>query len=80
MKMSELAKTVGVSRQRIYQILQEEGLPTKQHVNKDFYKCPFAARSPVANFAVKSAKSNGVKFQLYAQNVRNFLLEADVSL
>jgi Zn finger protein HypA/HybF involved in hydrogenase expression len=32
MTMSEIANNVGVSRQRVFQILQEEGLPTKHHV------------------------------------------------
>jgi transcriptional regulator with XRE-family HTH domain len=40
MKMSEIARIVGVSRQRVYQILQKEGLPTKQHIRKCLYKCP----------------------------------------
>ena len=32
MTMSEIAKIVGVSRQRVFQILREDGLPTKHHV------------------------------------------------
>lgn len=40
MKMSEIAKIVGISRQRVYQILQQEGLPTKQHIKKYLYECP----------------------------------------
>src|SRR5271157_2402425 len=40
MKMSEIAKMVGISRQRVHQILREEGLPTKQHIKKCQYKCP----------------------------------------
>ena len=44
MKMSEIARIVGVSRQRVYQILQEEGLPTKQHVKKCLYACLVCGR------------------------------------
>lgn len=33
MTMSEIAQKVGISRQRVYQILQKEGLPTKHKTN-----------------------------------------------
>ena len=42
MTMSEIARLVGISRQRVFQILQEEGLPTKhlvRPVNKYQYNC-----------------------------------------
>ena len=34
MKMSQIAKNVGISRQRVYQILKTEGLPNKPIVKK----------------------------------------------
>ena len=39
MTMSEIAKRVGMSRQRVFQILREEGLPTKHCVNIKNYQC-----------------------------------------
>jgi transcription elongation factor Elf1 len=42
MSMSVIAVLTGISRQRVFQILQEEGLPTKhlvKPVNKDQYSC-----------------------------------------
>ena len=42
MSMSAIARVIGISRQRVFQILQEEGLPTKhlvKPVNKDQYSC-----------------------------------------
>ena len=42
MSMSAIARLIGISRQRVFQILQEEGLPTKhlvKPVNKDQYSC-----------------------------------------
>ena len=42
MSMSEIGRSIGISRQRVFQILQEEGLPTKhlvKPVNKDQYSC-----------------------------------------
>ena len=39
MTMSEIAKRVGMSRQRVFQILREEGLPTKHCVNIKKYQC-----------------------------------------
>ena len=38
--MSEIAREAGVSRQRVYQILKQEGLPTKQKIKKYRYQCP----------------------------------------
>ena len=43
MSMSEIGRSIGISRQRVFQILQEEGLPTKhlvKPVNKDQYSVP----------------------------------------
>jgi hypothetical protein len=39
MTMSEIAKRVGMSRQRVFQILREEGLPTKHCVIIKKYQC-----------------------------------------
>ena len=39
MTMSEIADIVGISRQRVFQILQEEGLPTKHYIKKYQYRC-----------------------------------------
>jgi predicted transcriptional regulator len=40
MTMSEIAQKVGISRQRVHQILQKEGLSTKHKTKKCRYKCP----------------------------------------
>jgi DNA-binding XRE family transcriptional regulator len=42
MTMSEIANIVGISRQRVFQILREEGLPTKHYnsLKKYNYQCP----------------------------------------
>ena len=39
MNLSEIASKVGISRQRVYQILRAEGLPTKHHLKKTRYAC-----------------------------------------
>ena len=42
MTMSDIARLVGISRQRVFQILQQEGLPTRhfiRQINKYQYKC-----------------------------------------
>jgi AraC-like DNA-binding protein len=39
MTMSEIARRVGMSRQRVFQILREAGLPTKHCVNIKKYQC-----------------------------------------
>ena len=38
--MSEIGRMVGISRQRVYQILNEEGLATKHPTKKYQYRCP----------------------------------------
>ena len=40
MTMSEIARNAGVSRQRVYQVLKTEGLPTKHNIKKYQYECP----------------------------------------
>ncbi len=37
--MSEIASKVNISRQRVYQILREEGLPTKRYLKMTQYAC-----------------------------------------
>lgn len=39
MNMSEIARKVGISRQRVYQILRKEGLPTKHYPKIIQYEC-----------------------------------------
>jgi len=39
MNMSEIASKVNISRQRVYQILREEGLPTKRYLKMTQYAC-----------------------------------------
>jgi len=39
MNMSEIASKVGISRQRVYQILRKEGLPTKHYPKIIQYEC-----------------------------------------
>lgn len=74
MTMSEIAKRVGVSRQRVFDILQEEGLPTKHYVSKKKanISVSYVVLSAPTNFAVKNVKRNGNKSLLYAQDVESF--------
>ena len=58
MKMTEIAKIVGVSRQRVYQILQEENLPTKSHVKKFLYECPVCGKVSSHKFCSDKCKKN----------------------
>jgi len=39
MTMSDIAREVGISRQRAFQILQKAGLPTKYYINTTKYAC-----------------------------------------
>jgi len=38
--MSEIGQKVDISRQRVFQILKEEGLPTKHRTREYLYECP----------------------------------------
>ena len=40
MTMSEIARKINISRQRVHQILKDEGLPTKHQIRKYLYQCP----------------------------------------
>lgn len=59
MTMSEIAKKVGVSRQRVYQILQKDGFPTKhQHyVRKNLYECPVCGTTSEHKFCSDACKN-----------------------
>jgi len=57
--MSAIARLIGISRQRVFQILQEEGLPTKhlvKPVNKDQYSCPVCGKISTNKFCSNECK------------------------
>jgi len=44
MTMSEIGQKVNISRQRDFQILKEEGLPTKHRIRKYLHECPVCGK------------------------------------
>jgi len=56
MTMSEIARNAGVSRQRVYQVLKKEGLPTKHNIKKDQYECPVCGNITAKKFCSKECK------------------------
>ena len=59
MTMSEIARLVGISRQRVFQILQENGLPTKhlvRQINKYRYNCPVCGKISINKFCSDECK------------------------
>jgi transcription elongation factor Elf1 len=56
--MSEIAKRVGVSRQRVYQILHKDGFPTKRRVLKNQYECLVCGAASEHKFCSKECKIN----------------------
>jgi hypothetical protein len=59
MKMSQIAKNVGISRQRVYRILKTEGLPTKPIVKKyehQCYKCCVCGTLSTSEFCSNECK------------------------
>jgi len=56
MNMSEIARKVGISRQRVYQILREEGLPTKHHLKMTQYACVVCGTISAHKFCCDNCK------------------------
>jgi len=56
MTMSEIGKKVNISRQRVFQILTAEGLPTKHRIRKYLYECPVCGTISAFKFCSKECK------------------------
>jgi DNA-binding phage protein len=56
MNMSEIASKVGISRQRVYQILREEGLPTKHYLKMTQYACAVCGTISAHKFCSEKCK------------------------
>jgi len=59
MTMSEIARLMGISRQRVFQILQENGLPTKhlvRQINNYRYNCPVCGKISINKFCSDECK------------------------
>lgn len=54
--MSEIARKVGISRRRVYQILQTEGLPTKHQTIRYQYECPVCGTISSSKFCSNECK------------------------
>jgi predicted DNA-binding transcriptional regulator AlpA len=76
MKMSEIARIVGVSRQRVYQILQEEGLPTKQHVKKCLYACPVCGRITNHKFCSGECRKEWLQIPVICSECGNLFIRS----
>jgi hypothetical protein len=74
MKMSEIAKKVGISRQRVFQILQEEGLPTKQHVKKCLYACPVCGRITKHKFCCGECRKEWLQIPVICSECGNLFI------
>ena len=58
--MSQIGKRIGISRQRVYQILLEEGLPTKHLITKrpgKCYACPVCGTISKSEFCCDDCKN-----------------------
>ena len=84
MSMSAIARLIGISRQRVFQILQEEGLPTKhlvKPVNKDQYSCLVCGKISTNKFCSNECKTQWHQIpvvctrcgKLFFRNVHRFL-------
>ena len=82
--MSAIARLIGISRQRVFQILQEEGLPTKhlvKPVNKDQYSCPVCGKISTNKFCSNECKKQWHQIpvvcsrcgKLFFRNIHQFL-------
>jgi len=58
MTMSEIANSLGISRQRVFQILRDEGLPTKRYIKlkKRLYQCLVCGRISPREFCSDECK------------------------
>lgn len=60
MRMSQIGKKIGISRQRVYRILRDEGLPTKRLVTKrqtNCYVCPVCGTISKSKFCSDICKN-----------------------
>jgi len=64
--MAQIGRQIGISRQRVYRILRDEGLPTKHLIIKrqtKCYACRYVGLSVKVNFAAMNAKIDGHQSQ-----------------
>ena len=60
LRMSQIGKQIGISRQRVYQILRDEGLPTKHLITKrqtKCYACPVCGTISKSKFCCDECKN-----------------------
>lgn len=57
MTMSDIGHKVNVSRQRVFQILKQEGLPTRHRIRKYLYECPVCGMISAFKFCSKECKN-----------------------
>ena len=57
MTMSEIGQKVNISRQRVFQILKEEGLPTRHRIKKFVYECPVCGIISASKFCSVECKN-----------------------
>jgi len=76
MKMSEIARIVGVSRQRVYKILQEEGLPTKHHIRKCLYKCPVCGKITSRKFCSGECRKEWLQIPVICSECGNLFIRS----
>jgi DNA-binding XRE family transcriptional regulator/endogenous inhibitor of DNA gyrase (YacG/DUF329 family) len=74
MKMSEIAKIIGISRQRVFQILQEEELLTKQHVKKCLYACPVCGRITSHKFCSEECRKEWLQIPVICSECGNLFI------
>jgi len=56
MTVSEIARKLKISRQRVHQILKQEGLPTKHRIQKYLYECPVCGTVSTFKFCTDECK------------------------
>ena len=76
LKMSKIAETVGVSRQRVFQILQEEGLTTKQHVRKCLYACPVCGKITSRKFCSSECRKEWLQIPVICSECGNLFIRS----
>ena len=79
MTMSEIARKADTSRQRVFQILKQEGLPTRHRIKKILYECPVCGTVSSFKFCSLECKRNGNKCQLCVRDAESFLSGASSS-
>jgi transcription elongation factor Elf1 len=81
MTMSEIARKTNVSRQRVFAILKDEGLPTKHQSSKLFYECPLCGNVSTSKFCSAECKKEWGRIQivctgcgkLFTRDIQTFL-------